>query len=237
MINKSRLLALVTARGGSRRLPKKNLAMLSGKPLIVWSIKAAMESSHVDRVIVSTENDEIAAVAQEAGAEVPFQRPTNLATDSASSTDVVEHALRELEKHGDRYGFVLLLQPTSPLRNSDHIDQAVALLQSKNADGVIGVTEVDHPAEWSNTLPDCLSMDGFSGKEFHARSQEFPVRYRVNGAIYLSRVKRLMEEKTFFFPSNVFAYKMNRSVSVDIDTSLDLKLAEILHREQQISNL
>ena len=211
--------------------------MLAGKPLIVWSIKAAMESSHVDRVIVSTENDEIAAVARAAGAEVPFQRPTNLATDSASSTDVVEHALRELEKHGDQYGFVLLLQPTSPLRNSDHIDEAVALLQSKNADAVIGVTEVDHPAEWSNTLSDCLSMDGFFGNEFHARSQDVPVRYRINGAIYLSRVKRLMEEKTLFFPSNVFAYKMNRAVSVDIDTSLDLKLAEILHREQQTSNL
>ena len=211
--------------------------MLAGKPLIVWSIDAAMESNHVDRVIVSTENDEIAAVAQAAGAEILFQRPANLATDSASSTDVVEHALRELEKHDDHYGFVLLLQPTSPLRNSDHIDQAVALLQSKNADAVIGVTEVDHPAEWSNTLSDCLSMDGFFGKEFHARSQDFPARYRVNGAIYLFRVKRLMEEKTFFFPSNVFAYKMSRTVSVDIDTSLDLKLAEILQREQQASNL
>ena len=191
----------------------------------------------MDRVIVSTESDEIAAVAQAAGAGVPFQRPTKLATDSASSIDVVEHALGELEKQGDRYGFVLLLQPTSPLRTSYHIDQAVALLQSKNADAVIGVTEVDHPVEWSNTLPDCLSMDGFFGKEFHFRSQEFPVRYRVNGAIYLSRVKRLMEEKTFFFPNNVFAYKMNRAVSVDIDTSFDLKLAEILHREQHTSNL
>ena len=158
---KPKVLALIPARGGSRRLPGKNLLKLCGEPITVWSIKAAQQSKYVDRIVVSTDSDEIAEVARAAGADVPFMRPNYLASDTASSLDVVNHALNELNQKGQCYEFIVLLQPTSPLRTSKHIDESFELLQSKDADAIVGVTELDHPIELTNRLPDDLSMKGF----------------------------------------------------------------------------
>ena len=225
---KPKVLALIPARGGSRRLPGKNLLKLCGEPITVWSIKAAQQSKYVDRIVVSTDSDEIAEVARAAGADVPFMRPNYLASDTASSLDVVKHALNELNQKGQCYEFIVLLQPTSPLRTSKHIDESFELLQSKDADAIVGVTELDHPIELTNRLPDDLSMKGFFATDSHLRSQEFPKRYRVNGAIYLVRVESLIKENTIFLSDRIYAYKMDREVSVDIDTPYDLKLADAL---------
>ena len=228
MIDHGKLLALIPARGGSERLPGKNLLLLAGKPLIEWSIDASLSSRFIDKVIVSTEDPDIADSAQAAGAEVPFRRPRFLASSSASSMDVVQHALIELEKRGEAFEYVLLLQPTSPLRNSHHIDNAIELMRSKGADAVISVTETEHPIEWTMALPESLSLEGVFGSEFHRRTQDLPVRYMINGAIYLARCHCVKEMKTFFLRKNVFGYIMERNVSIDIDTSFDLKVAETL---------
>jgi len=225
---KPKVLALIPARGGSRRLPGKNLLKLCGEPITVWSIKAAQQSKYVDRIVVSTDSDEIAEVARAAGADVPFMRPNYLASDTASSLDVVNHALNELNQKGQCYEFIVLLQPTSPLRTSKHIDESFELLQSKDADAIVGVTELDHPIELTNRLPDGFSMKGFFTTDSHLRSQDFPKRYRVNGAIYLVRVESLIKENTIFLSDRIYAYKMDREVSVDIDTPYDLKLADAL---------
>ena len=233
---KPKVLALIPARGGSRRLPGKNLLKLCGEPITVWSIKAAQQSKYVDRIVVLTDSDEIAEVARAAGADVPFMRPNYLASDTASSLDVVKHALNELNQKGQCYEFIVLLQPTSPLRTSKHIDESFELLQSKDADAIVGVTELDHPIELTNRLPDDLSMKGFFTTDSHLRSQDCPKRYRVNGAIYLVRVESLIKENTIFLSDRIYAYKMDREVSVDIDTPYDFRLADALFDRDEFIN-
>lgn len=229
LIGKGKLLALILARGGSKRLPRKNILPIGGKPLIAWSIEAAQQSKYVDRVVVSSDDDEIAQVAREYGAGVPFIRPRDLAGDTSTSFDAMSHAIRKLEEGGEEYDYVLLLQPTSPLRNYHHIDEAVDLLKQKKADAIVGVTEVEHPVEWVYALSDNLSMDGLmSTSTIHERSQDLPVRYRINGAIYLCQIERMFAEKTILLNKNIYAYKMGRLISVDIDDLDDFKFAEVL---------
>ena len=227
MIDNKRLLALIPARSGSKRLPHKNSLMFGGKPLIAWSIDAGIHSKYVDRVVVSTDCNVIASIARQYGADTPFMRPEILSTDTASTFDVVHHAIEMLEEEEDFYDYILLLQPTSPLRNNKHIDEAVELLISKSAYGIIGVTEMEHPVEWINTLPSDASMEDFIPTEHREiRSQDFPMRYRLNGAIYLSRIKNVLSEGSLFLNKKCYAYIMPRLVSLDIDSDLDFKLAE-----------
>lgn len=227
MINNKRLLALIPARSGSKRLPHKNSLNLGGKPLIAWSIDAGLQSKYVDRVVVSTDSNAIAAMASQYGADTPFVRPEILASDTATTIDVVRHAISMLEKENDFYDYILLLQPSSPLRNSKHIDEAVELLISKSAHGIIGITEVEHPVEWTNTLPKDSSMVDFFSTEYRdIRSQDFPVRYRINGAIYLNKIENVLSEGSLFLNDKCYAYIMPRPVSLDIDTNYDFKIAE-----------
>lgn len=224
-----KILAIVPARGGSKRLPGKNIKILNGKPLIQWAIESALGVDDISRVMVSTDSQQIANVALESGAEVPFLRPDNLATDTSSSSVVIKHALDYYKDQGECFDFVLLLQPTSPIRNKKHIEQAIALLRSKNADAVVSVCECEHSPLWTNTLPENLSMDKFIKDEIkHTRSQDLPLSYRLNGAIYLSKVSRFYEENTLFLSSNIYAYVMDSESSVDIDHELDFLLAETI---------
>jgi CMP-N,N'-diacetyllegionaminic acid synthase len=236
MIDNKRILAIIPARGGSKRLPRKNILDLAGKPLIAWSIEAALGSKYIDRVIVSTDDDEIAEISRKYGADVPFIRPKELASDTASTIDVVRHALNFLKENGDNFKYVLLLQPTSPLRTVEHINRAVQLLIGKKADGIVSLVKTDHPMEWANTLPSDGSIDGFFSDEIKSlRSQDFPIRYLLNGAIYISRVEKILEDDFIVPRSNCYGYIMDKFVSVDIDTYYDLKLSEFLIREKYCS--
>ena len=161
MVFNRKLLAIIPARGGSKRLPNKNILDLAGKPLIVWTIDAAKKSKYIDQIVVSTDSNMIAETAIKAGAEVPFMRPPNLAQDDTSTYEVVDHTLTELRNHGNQYECLLLLQPTSPLRTAEHIDSATDLFTTKNADAVISVTEVDHLNEWSGDIPESLCLEQF----------------------------------------------------------------------------
>ena len=225
MINGKTVLAVIPARGGSKRLPRKNVLPLGGKPLIVWTLEAALRSKYIDKIIVSSNDDEILKISLEAGVEI-IQRPQELATDESSTFSAVEHIINEVDGN---YDFTILLQPTSPLRTSEHIDEAFELFIKKNADAIISVAKMDHSPLWSNTLPKDRSMVNFLKNEvLNKRSQDLPTYYRLNGAIYICNIKKLILEKSFFLKKNTYAYQMERNVSVDIDDIYDFCFAETL---------
>lgn len=223
-------LAVIPARGGSKRLPRKNVLDLGGKPLIAWTINAARDCPYIDEIMVTTDDAEIADVARLHGANVPFLRPATLSNDSASSFDAIKHAI-DFYKHelGKEFDFTVLLQPTSPLRGVRDISNAIELFEQKNADAIISVCETDHSPLWMNTLPDDLSMNRFIRNEVkNIRSQDLKKYYRLNGAIYICKTERLLFEKTFFISDRVFAYVMTKNSSVDIDNLSDLDYAKYL---------
>lgn len=216
-------LAIVPARGGSKRLPKKNLKNLCGKPLIAWSINAGLDSKYIDKLIVSSDNDEILLSANKFGAEV-IKRPPELSSDNAISFDAIKHAL----ENSEYYDYVLLLQPTSPLRTEKHIDKAIEFLEEKSADAVISVCETDHSPLWANTLGKSLSMKDFLKADvLNKQSQDLEKYYRINGAIYIYKINKLLEQQTLFLKDNIFAYIMNKESSIDIDTKFDFLHCEL----------
>lgn len=230
-----KVVSIITARGGSKRLPNKNTLPLLGKPLIAWTIEAALKAENIHKVIVSTDDEEIATIAKKYGAEVPFLRPAELSSDTASSADVVAHCLHFLKEQGEDFNYFVLLQPTSPLRSAEDIDLAIQLAIDKNADSVTSVTTCEHSPLWINTLNDDLSMAEFIRPEvINKRSQDLPDYYRINGAIYLCHIQRFLEDKKFIFDSNSFAYKMDQLNSIDIDTKLDFLIAESILREKLV---
>jgi len=217
-------LAVIPARGGSRRFPRKNILDLNGKPLIAWSIEAGLKSKYIDKVVVTSDDSEILEISKKFGAEI-IKRPEELASDTATTFDVIKHVIENIEK----YDYIVLLQPTSPLRNEKHIDEAIELLEVKNADAIVSVCEMDHSPLWSNTLPQDGNMKGFLSDEvLNKRSQDLEKYYRLNGAIYICKTDKLLENKGFFLKKNIFAYKMDRQSSVDIDDEFDFKIAEII---------
>ena len=215
-------LAIIPARGGSKRLPRKNLLDLCGKPLIAYSIEAGLKSKYLNKVVVTSDDEEILQISQNFGANI-IKRPDELASDTATTFDAIEHTIKSLEK----YDYVVLLQPTSPLRDEKHIDEAIELLEEKNADAVISVCEMEHSPLWSNTLQEDLNMSAFLRDEVkNKRSQDLEKYYRLNGAIYICKTEKLLENRGFFVEKNIFAYIMNQENSIDIDTKLDLQLAQ-----------
>ena len=225
MINGETVLAIVPARGGSKRLPRKNVLPLHGKPLIAWTIEAGLRSNYIDNLIVSSEDSEVLDIARNLSVET-IERPIALAKDDVATFDVVEHTLNTIQAGFD---ILVLLQPTSPLRSETHIDQALSLMMNRKASAIISVSAAEHPPLWSNTLPDDDNMESFLDKSVaHARSQDLPKFFRVNGALYICRTKYLLDEKSFFLKKNIFAYRMSRRDSIDIDEELDLKLAELI---------
>ncbi|WP_151901323.1 cytidylyltransferase domain-containing protein [Sulfurimonas hydrogeniphila] len=225
MLYDKTFLAIIPARGGSKRLPRKNVLDLAGKPLISWSIEAAKQSKYIDEVVVSSDDDEVLNIAKEQNASI-MKRPVRLATDTATTFEVVEHLIKNFEK---QYTYIILLQPTSPLRKSEDIDKAIEFLHTKNADAVISVCEMEHSPLWSNTLPKDKSMATFLHKEIlNKRSQDLETYYRLNGSIYIIKVAKLLEKKSFFLKDNIYAYVMDQKKSIDIDTKLDLEIANYL---------
>lgn len=220
-------LAIIPARSGSKRLPNKNIKELYGKPLIAWSIEVGLQSKYIDNVVVSTDSQEYANIAKKYGAEVPCIRPQNLSQDSSTTFDSIKHMIDfytdELNK---RFDYIVLLQPTSPLRTSQHIDEAIELLIKKQANSIVSVCQCDHSPLWSNTLPSDESMENFLNPQIlNLRSQDLPTYYRLNGAIYIAKTPSLLECKSFF-TDKCFAYRMLQDYSIDIDTQLDFDFCE-----------
>jgi len=224
------ILGVIPARGGSKGLSRKNIKILFGKPLIAWTIEQALASKYLDRLIVSTEDEEIAEVSKKYGAEVPFIRPKELAEDNAKGIDVVLHAIDWLKKNDRRkqYDLIILIQPTSPLRKSDDIDKAIELLFLKKAKAIVSVCEIDHHPLWANTLPEDGCMKDFIRREVMKKNRQELVKfYRLNGAIYLA-YRDYIKEQESFLGEKTFAYIMPRESSIDIDDEIDFELAQIL---------
>ena len=225
MYKNKTFLAIVPARGGSKRLPKKNILPLCGKPLIGWSIKAGQNSQYIDDVIVSSDSGDILTIAKQFGANA-MGRPDKLSMDSASTVDVIKYVVENCEK---AYDYIVLLQPTSPLRTAQHIDEAIEQLLENRNDAVISVCEMEHSPLWSNTLPKNGDMSHFLREEvLGKRSQELENYYRLNGAIYICETQKLLKEESFFLKENITAYIMDKEFSIDIDDEFDFKQAEFL---------
>jgi len=231
MINGKSVVAIIPARGGSKGLPRKNVLPLAGKPLIVWSIEAAENSRYIDRHIISTDDEEIASVARENFGEVPFIRPEQFSTDQSSSYDVLEHAILFLKEENHNYDYVVLLEPTSPLRTSEDIDRALEYLHNnKNiADSIVGVSHMEstHPVFSIRINPTGL-ISPFKGKVFQIlRRQEIEELFFFEGTVYVSKVNALMEQKTFYH-NKTLPYIVPRWKSLEIDEMIDLICAEAI---------
>lgn len=224
-----KVLAFIPARAGSKRIPKKNIIPLAGKPLIAWTIEAALGLKNTD-VIVATDCPEMAEVAKHYGAWVPFLRSTESATDTASGYQALEEALAWLAQQGKQYDIICYLQPTSPLRTTQDIQGALEkLVHTEGAESVVSVAELEHPAQWNMQLPDDGNMQNFIEKQLPQltqRSQDLAKSYRLNGAIYVIKVDAFQRQKTAYIAGTTFAYPMPAERSIDIDHLSDLKLAE-----------
>ncbi|WP_299022966.1 acylneuraminate cytidylyltransferase family protein [uncultured Tepidimonas sp.] len=222
------VLALIPARGGSKGVPGKNIKEVAGKPLIAWTIEAARQARCIDRVVVSSEDAAILQVARAWGAETPYERPAELARDETPSIDVVLHALQQLPG----VAWMVLLQPTSPLRAAEDIDAAFALCQAKGAPACVSVTEAGTLPWWMFHLSADARLRAFLPQQDRPqRRQDAPPLYALNGAVYIARADWLRRTRSFL-TDETLAYVMPPERSVDIDTPLDLAVAACLLRER-----
>jgi CMP-N,N'-diacetyllegionaminic acid synthase len=228
-----RILAVIPARGGSRGILNKNIKPVAGKPLLAWTIEAALGSRSLARVIVSTDDLEISEVAHRHSAEVPFLRPAGLAQDDTPGIEPVLHAARWLDEHeGYRPDYLMVLQPTSPLRSTKDIEAAAQLARDRQADGVVSVCPAPQHPYWMKSIgEDGRLVDFLSVSEAYTRRQDLPPAYALNGAIYLVRRRVFLEQRTFY-TDRTYAYVMPPERSLDIDTAWDLYLADLILRER-----
>lgn len=224
MYNNKRILALIPARGGSKGIKGKNIIKLAGKPLISYTINAALKSKYIDSLVVSTDSIEIAKIAEVYGARVPFMRPKELAEDTSKTIDCVMHAIRTLSEMHEDYDVLVLLQTTQPLRTFVDIDEAIELFFKNGEKSVVSISEVsDNPVlvrylDENNNLQKLLNVSST------CRRQDMPKYYRVNGCIYINKVSEIDSETSF--NDNKVPFIMNKEHSVDIDDMADLWLAE-----------
>ena len=220
---KSRL-AIIPARGGSKGLPRKNILPLCGKPLIAWTIEAAIDSEIFDQVIVSTDCPEIQQVALAHGASAPFLRPTHLATDTATSVEVVLDCLERYPSHE----WFCLLQPTSPLRTAQDIrDSWTCILNSPGAVSLTSISETSHPIEWTLRPQKDKTLQPIFPEQAHLRRQELPAGYLPNGSIYWVQIEAFLRDESFRPAPNIGHY-LPKERAVDIDSKLDLEIAKAI---------
>ena len=223
MIGDKKVLALIPARGGSKGIPHKNIIDLCGRPLIEYSISAARSSKYIDRVIVSTDDAEIAKVSGESGADVPFLRPAELAGDDSRTVDAVLHAVNQLKAQGEEYHILVLLQPTQPLRTSEDVDKAIEKFIESNCQDLVSVSPVDDNPLLIRSIENDKLIPLINASST-CRRQDMPAYYRVNGCIYINLIDELNESTSF--NDNTVPFVMSREHSVDIDEMKDLYIAE-----------
>jgi CMP-N,N'-diacetyllegionaminic acid synthase len=223
------MLAIIPARGGSKGLPGKNIKMLCGKPLIVYTIEEAIKSKEISRVIVSTDCPEIADISKQAGAEVPFLRPTHLASDTALAIDTYIYTCDKLKSEfGNSINEFTVLQPTSPLRDHHAIDEAIELFYQNKADSVISVVEADHPVQWYKRIDAAgVLREYLQDTSSLNNRQALAKAYLPNGAIFIFKYD-LLHDKRQYYSEKTYPYIMTRESSIDIDNIFDFQLAEYL---------
>ncbi|MGJ8672982.1 cytidylyltransferase domain-containing protein [Rubritalea sp.] len=229
------VLVVIPARGGSKGIPRKNVKYLAGKPLITWTIELALGVRVFSRVIVSTDDDEIADVSRMCGASVPFMRPAGLASCNASGEDVMEHALKQSQEcYSEVYDWVMLLQPTSPLRDQKDISSVIDVAKQGGVDTVVSVREVSEPPQWMKFMrPDGTLEDFMKQPKCGPTRQSLELPYIVNGAIYMVRSELLMDGRGMY-GGVTKGVEMPQERSIDIDTLLEFRIAEMLIKERGI---
>jgi N-acylneuraminate cytidylyltransferase len=220
-----KILAVIPARGGSKGVTRKNVRELNGKPLIAWTIGQAVQSRYVDRVIVSTEDAEIGEVARHAGAETPFIRPQSLATDTATGVDVLCHAV---ENAGSACDYVLLLQPTSPLRSVADIDDSISKCIDEQLSSVVSVSEATKSPYWMYHMSESGTLSSIID-ETASNRQQLPRSYVPNGAVYVLKASTLLKNRKII-NDDTRGYTMPSERSFDIDTELDFVICEFLKK-------
>jgi N-acylneuraminate cytidylyltransferase len=228
MIGDRTVLAIIPARGGSKGVPRKNIKNLAGKPLIAWTIEEAKKSKYIDRLIISSDDLEIIEIARQWGCEAPFVRSMELAQDDTPGIDPIMHAIGKLP----HYDYVMVLQPTSPLRTSADIDLCMELCVEKRARACVSVTEPDKSPYWMFTVDADGKMNQLIGtKAVISRRQDLPKVYAVNGALYIAETAHLLKTRTFL-DDNATAFVMVQERSLDIDTDYDFWLCDMVLRKR-----
>ncbi len=223
------IISIIPARGGSKGIPRKNIKLLNGKPLISYSIDASNSCSLIDGTYVSTEDAEISEISKGNNAEV-IERPDELAGDDSSSIDVILHVLDYLENRGKLPDLFVLLQPTSPLRTSEDIEASINSFLESDCDSLVSVCELDHRSLLNFSLEDGFLVQNNNEALFNSRRQDIPTHYSLNGAIYITTPEFIRKNKSFYSDKTI-PHVMSKEKSIDIDTSFDFKLAEFLLNE------
>ncbi len=231
------MLAIIPARGGSKEIPRKNIKSFHGKPLIAWTIEAAHKTNLISKIVVSTDSEEIANIAIEYGVEVPFLRPPELATDTAHVIDTYFYTIDRLKTdYGLAYQEIVVLQPTSPLRNYQDIINAISIYKERLADSVISVTKTCHPPSWAKKINTEGVLENYRNEEIDNRNrQESGDVYFPNGAVFILRVDLLRSRNTYY-SSKTYPYIMPKERSIDIDDNIDFMIAELLFEKLSIRN-
>ncbi len=219
-------IAIIPARSGSKGLPNKNILQLNDKPMMAYTIEACLESGCFQRIHVSTDSEEYAQIAIKYGADVPFLRDPALATDQATTEDVIRDVLEKYRKVGEEFEVFGIMQPTSPLRTALDIQKSFQLFREKNADSIISVCPMEHSPLWSNQLGEADSMYQFLNVQTNQNRQQFGQYYRINGAIYLMRISKYSSH-TALYGEKSYAYRMPKERSIDIDAEMDLEIAKV----------
>jgi N-acylneuraminate cytidylyltransferase/CMP-N,N'-diacetyllegionaminic acid synthase len=238
MINDFKVLAVIPARSGSKGLPGKNIKELCGKPLVAWSVDAAKESKYIDKIVVSTDSDEIAEIGKKYGAEVPFMRPAELARDTSPGYEVLEHVILTLQEMGDCYDFIVVLEPTSPLREVSDIDNSLETLVNniKRAESIVGVCALDatHP-EFLVTINPEGFLSLYGGKKFSepTRRQDLSKLYFFEGTIYISTIEALFKNKGFCHEKTL-AYIVPKWKAFEVDDLIDFFCVEAVLKNKSM---
>jgi len=228
MIQGQSVLAIIPARSGSKRIPNKNILSIGGSPLISWSIKAALSSNYIDKCIVTTDDERIADIARNYGAEIPFIRPAEFATDESLSVDVYMHAIKSMT---EAYDVAIFLQPTSPLRTPSDIDKSLENMINKEAPSIVSVCENTRPLDWFVELQENLRIKNTLNQRL-SNGKEKSKNYYFNGAVKAIKISHYLENKAFFSDETI-VYIMPPERSVDIDNPIDFSIAESLLRNSQ----
>lgn len=228
-----RVLAIIPARSGSKRIKNKNVTLIAGKPLIAYAIEAAQKSKYIDKVMVTTDGKEIAAVAKKFKAEVPFMRPAKLASDKARSYDVVRHAVEFYEAQNDFYDIIVLVQPTTPLVEAKDIDEAILKLLNSRSNSCVSMCEISERPEWVFEIDGKRAVPASANFSEAKRSQDLPDLYRLNGAVYAARKELILKKNMLIDYQNLSAVIMERERSIDIDEPIDLEIAAAIIKKNK----
>ncbi len=224
MITKYNNLTLITARSGSKRIKNKNLYKIKGMPLIAWTIIEALKSKYISEVIVSTDDETIADVSEKYGAKIFFLRPKNLSKDTSKSISAIMHAIETLKKEKKYYEHLILLQPTSPLRKTFHIDEAIQIYNSNKEKCLVSISKVSISSQIKNLIVhDVNSKNYINFRNISLDKNRNYSKYRINGALYITEIESMIQKNSIILNDDCLAYIMDEKYSIDIDTYEDLK--------------